>query len=147
VHTYEDLMRFLGDYVKLDDILWLLSDSEVHSYGQVIISFNTNSKVVLGVNVIFTHRLGGGLEDVRVEFLISTDISASKFLSSQYTDLIKSGAEVLVKKEGISVFYRVKSLGNTSLKQYVDNVCKILEIDSINLSFLKYSFLEGLNAG
>lgn len=147
MHTYEDLMRFLGDYVKSDDILWLLSDSEVHSYGQVIISFNTNSKVVLGVNVIFTHRLGGGLEDVRVEFLISTDISASKFLSSQYTDLIKSGAEVLVKKEGISVFYRVKSLGNASLKQYVDNVCKILEIDSINLSFLKYSFLEELNAG
>lgn len=146
MHTYEDLIHFLSDYVKLDDILWLLSDSEVHSYGQVIISFNTNSKVVLGVNVIFSHRLGGGLEDVRVEFLISADVSASKFLSSQYTDLIKSGAEVLVKKEGISVFYRVKSLSDAGLKQYVDSVCKILGTDPINLSFLKYSFLEDLNA-
>ncbi len=144
--TYENLRNFLSDYIKLDDILWIISDSEIHGYKQVMISFTTDSKVILGVNVIFSHKFEDELEDVIVEFLISPEISASKFLTTQYTDLIKSGAEVLIKKEGISIFYRVKSLSNTSLKQYVDRVCNILGVDSINLNFLKYSFLEDLNA-
>ncbi|MEO3994072.1 MAG: hypothetical protein QN229_07205 [Desulfurococcaceae archaeon TW002] len=142
----EKLINFIGSLISLKDLEWILSDLESSGFKEALISFVTNSQILPYVNVIFSY-LGEVelIEWVRVEITISKDIEALSFFTKYYPALIKSGGEVIVKSDGISVFYKVKLTDET--RKLVDYVAKVAELIGTEVSVLRYSGYTLVSSG
>lgn len=134
----EKLVDFVGGLAPLEDFEWILSDLESSGFKEALMIFVTNSQILPYVNVIFSY-LGevGLIEWVRVEIMISKDIDASSFFTRYYPELIKSGGEIVVKSDGISVFYKVRLAGEA--KKLIDYVTRVAELVETKVSELRYS--------
>ncbi|MEM0244849.1 MAG: hypothetical protein QXV93_02925 [Zestosphaera sp.] len=135
--SLEKLVDFIGDLVPFEDLEWILSDLESSGFKEVLISFVTNSQLLPYVNVIFSYLSEVELiEWVRVEIIISKDIEALSFFTKHYPELIKSGGEVIVKSDGISVFYKIRLAGEA--EKLVDYVTKVADLVGTEVSELRY---------
>ncbi len=139
----EKLIDFVGGLVPVEDFEWILSDLESSGSKEAIMFFVTNSRILPNVNVIFSYLCGVGfIEWVRVEIAISKDIEALSFFTKYYPELIKSGGEVVVRSDGISVFYRVKLVSETrKLVDYVTEVAKMVGTEVNELRFSGYTII------
>ncbi len=139
----EKLIDFVGGLVPVEDFEWILSDLESSGSKEAMMFFVTNSRILPNVNVIFSYLCGAGLiEWVRVEIAISKDVEALSFFTKYYPELIRSGGEVVVRSDGISVFYRVKLVGETrKLVDYVAEVAKMIGTEVNELKFSGYTII------
>lgn len=134
----EKLIDFIGGLVSTEDFEWILSDLESSGFKEVLISFVTDSHVVPYVNIIFSYLSEVELiEWVRAEITISKDIEASSFFTKYYPELIKSGGEVVIRSDGISVFYKIKL--STETKKLIDYVTMIAKLLGVEVGELRYS--------
>ncbi|MEM3142813.1 MAG: hypothetical protein QW656_06315 [Zestosphaera sp.] len=144
--SLEKLVDFIGDLVPFEDLEWILSDLESSGFKEVLISFVTNSQLLPYVNVIFSYLSEVELiEWVRVEIIISKDIEALSFFTKHYPELIKSGGEVIVKSDGISVFYKIRLAGEA--EKLVDYVTKVADLVGTEVSELRYSGYTIISSG
>lgn len=134
----EKLIDFIGGLVSLEDLEWILSDLESSGSKEALISFATNSLLLPYVSVIFSYLSEVELiEWVRVEIAISKDVEALNFFTKHYPELARSGGEVVVRSDGVSVFYKVRLVGET--RKLVDYVNEVAELVGAEVSELKYS--------
>lgn len=134
----EKLVDFVKGLVSFEDLEWILSDLESSGFKEALISFVTNSRLLPYVNVIFSYLSEAELiEWVRVEITISKDVEALSFFTKHYPELTRSGGEVVVKSDGISVFYKVRLTGET--RKLTDYVAKVAELVGAKVSELRYS--------
>jgi len=141
----EKLIDFVGGLVPVEDFEWILSDLESSGSKEAMMFFVTNSRILPNVNVIFSYLCGAGLiEWVRVEIAISKDVEALSFFTKYYPELIKSGGEVVVRGDGISVFYKIRLVSETrKLMDYVSEVAKIVGTEVSELRFSGYTIIDG----
>lgn len=134
----EKLVDFVKGLVSFEDLEWILSDLESSGFKEALISFVTNSRLLPYVNVIFSYLSEAELiEWMRVEITISKDVEALSFFTKHYPELTRSGGEVVVRGDGISVFYKVKLTGETG--RLIDYVTKVAELVGAKVSELRYS--------
>lgn len=138
MQSVELLSDFTEGLLSMEDLGWMLSDAEASGCKQVLITFTTDSNIIPQVNLIFSYTAEVGLvEWLRIEILISKDIDATAFFTKQYPELIESKGEVVVRSDGISVFYRVSTQPETrKLRDYVKTVAEIV---GANVTVLKYA--------
>ncbi|MEM0014515.1 MAG: hypothetical protein QXS42_04450 [Zestosphaera sp.] len=133
----EFLTNFTEDLLSREDLEWMLSDAEVSGARHVLMAFTTDSNTIPRVNVVFSYMAGVGLiEWLRVEVLVSKDIEAASFFTKQYSDLIRGGGEVIVRGDGISVFYRVDA--RTEVRRLRDYVQAVAEVIGVSVGVLRY---------
>ncbi|MEM2020662.1 MAG: hypothetical protein QXP80_00345 [Zestosphaera sp.] len=137
------LIDFTEGLLRLEDLEWILSDVEVSGLKQVLISFTTDSELIPQVNLIFSYLPEVGLiEWLRLEVLVSQDVEASSFFTEYYPELIKSGGEVLVRSDGISIFYKVGDVSRfKSLRDYVGVVSNVLNTAVKELRYVSYGLV------
>lgn len=133
--------EFLSDFTEgllnREDLEWILSDAEASGFKQVLITFTTDSDVIPRVNLIFSYTAEVALvEWLRVEVLISRDVEATSFFTKQYPELIKSRGEVVVRSDGISVFYKVSTQSKS--RKLRDCVKTVAEIVGARVGVLRY---------
>lgn len=140
------LVDFIEGLVSLRDLEWILSDLESSGFKEALISFVTDSQIIPHVNVIFSY-LGGVelIEWVRVEITLSRDIEALSFFTKYYPALIKSGGEVIVRSDGISVFYKVKLVDET--RKLADYVAEVAKLVGTEVGVLRYSGYAIVSSG
>jgi len=134
----EKLIDFIGGLVPFEDLEWVLSDLESSGFKEALISFVTDSQILPYVNVIFSYLSEVELiEWVRVEIAVSKDIEALSFFSRYYPELVRSGGEVVIRSDGISVFYKIRLVSET--KKLMDYVTMVAELIGTKVSKLSYS--------
>lgn len=140
------LIDFIGDLVPLEDFEWILSDLESSGFKEALISFVTDSQILPCVNVIFSYLSEVELTEwVRVEIMVSKDIEALSFFTKYYPELVKSGGEVVIKSDGISVFYKIRLVSEAKkLMDYVTMVAKLVGTEVSKLSYSGYALTSSL---
>ncbi len=137
------LISFTEGLLRLEDLEWILSDVEASGLKHVLISFTTDSELIPQVNLIFSYLPEVDLiEWLRLEVLVSQDVEASSFFTRYYQELIKSGGEVLVRSDGISIFYRIGNASRfKSLRDYVGIVSSVLNTTVKELRYVSYGLI------
>jgi len=126
LETWE-VIKALEELTKPLNLIEAFEEANEVSARYIILRFKSmNSKYVEGINIILRYLPHTSLVIWgRIEVLVSRDIPAKEFLTRIYNELIKSKAEVLVKADGISVFYKLNTASANEFK--ADLIRKISE--------------------
>ncbi|OYT52170.1 MAG: hypothetical protein B6U73_00340 [Desulfurococcales archaeon ex4484_204] len=100
-----DVINDFRDIVEPDRLLWVFSEASEVSARYVIMRFNANLSIIKGVNVIFRYiPMLDKILWIRLEVMISSDVSAKDFFIRIYRELGKMGCEVAIGRNSISIF-------------------------------------------
>jgi len=149
VYRLNTILESLEGLVKQEHVLAAFAEADVEGLNHVVLSFRViELKYIKGLNIIMYYLPGQDLISwVRLEVLVSSDVPARDFMGRMYSELIAMKAEVVVKRDGISV---IKRLGVPEIKtevwNFLSRVIKIVEGIDINKENLRAKLIYSKHA-
>lgn len=145
----DDLINALERFIKPSKLIEAFEEANECSAKYVIFKFKIlNAKFIEGVNIILRYLPHvSAITWGRVEVLISRNVPAKEFLSRIYNSLVKSKAEVIIRADGISAFYKLNLESAIKLRKDLTEkirICsRIVEgIEDINLIYEGFTVLD-----
>ncbi len=125
-----DVIESLRNIVRQEDLLAAFAEADAEGLNYIILNFKvSNLRYIHGFNIIMYYLPGQDLITwTKLEVLVSSDLPARDFMTKIYNELLSLGAEVVVKKDGISVFRKLEGFNiETEIINFLNQVIKIVE--------------------
>ena len=125
-----DVIECLRDIVGQEDLLAAFAEADAEGLNYIILNFKVpNLRYVQGFNIIMYYLPGQDLITwTKLEVLVSSDLPARDFMTKIYNELLSLGAEVVVRRDGISVFRKLENFNiGTEIINFLSQVIKIVE--------------------
>ncbi len=135
----------LSEFIPTKELLWASSEADELGANLIILAFKVgNCRFINRMNIILRYLpLISEVLWMRVEIIISSDLPAKDFLTRIYNELIRSGAEVAVKKDSISAIYKLNLNSiRESIKSVINNIKEILGCSSLEINYLGFEVMN-----